>query len=323
MAEFARAHGSAAQLDVPVWAWVLFGGVVLVSLAIDLLAHRTDERHSRARAIGWSIAWVALGMLFGVWVALQFGREAAEDYLTAYLVEKSLSVDNLFVFLVVFQRLRIPRSDQHRVLFWGILGALVTRGVFIAGGIALLRSWHAIVYVLGAFLVITGIRTATTREDEAGEGRVLPILRRRLQITPRLEGHRFVVVENGRYLATPLLLALLVIEVTDVMFALDSIPAVFAISDEPFIVYSSNVFAVLGLRALYVVLADLLSDLAYLRYGLAAILVLAGAKMLTSSLLHVPHAVSLLAIVLCLAASVVPSVVAKRRASRGVRPGAG
>jgi tellurite resistance protein TerC len=306
---------AAADLNVPAWAWAVFGGVVLASLAIDLVSHRGAERETRARAVAWSAAWLAIGLLFGLWVALQFGRDAGEDYVTAYLVEKSLSVDNLFVFLIVFQRLRITRPDQHRVLFWGILGALVTRGAFIAGGLALLHRWHGVVYVLGAFLVVTGIRTATAHEDNAGEGRIMSLARRYLPLTQRMEPGRFTLVENGVRLATPLLLALIVIEATDVMFSVDSIPAVFAVSDEPFIVYSSNVFAVLGLRALYIVLAGLLSDLKYLRFGLAAILVFAGTKMLIGSMIQVPHAISLLVILGCLVASIVPSVVARRRAA--------
>jgi tellurite resistance protein TerC len=323
MVQDASTEAAPAPLHVSPWAWAVFGGIVLVSLAVDLTVHRAVPRQTRAHAVGWSIAWIVLALSFGMWVAAQFGRDAAEDYLTAYVVEKSLSVDNLFVFLVVFERLNISQRDQHRVLFWGILGALLTRGVFIASGIAILRAWHGIVYVLGALLLLTGVRTVMMREEEAGEGRILAFLRKHLPITSRTDTHRFVVVEEGVRLATPLLLALLVIELTDVMFAVDSIPAVFAVSEEPFIVYSSNVFAVLGLRALYVVLASLLSDLKYLRYGIGAILVFAGAKMLGSSVVHVPHAVWLVVILVCLVASIVPSLVARRRTLRGPRPGPG
>jgi tellurite resistance protein TerC len=294
------------------------GAVVLLSLAVDLVVHRGGRGLGRTQAIGWSAAWIGLALAFGGWVAVQFGREAGEDYLTAYLVEKSLSIDNLFVFLVVFARLRIPTSDQQRVLRWGILGALVTRGAFIAAGTALLAAWHGVVYVLGAFLIFTGIKTAREHgtEDTRGEGKIIPYLRRHLPFTPQLYCHRFMVVENGRRVGTPLLMALLVIEMTDVVFAVDSIPAVFAISQEPFIVYSSNVFALLGLRALYIVLANLLADLKYLRYGLAAILVFAGGKMLTGPLFHVPHVVSLITIASILLVAIVPSVVAKRRHAR-------
>jgi len=307
-----------AGLDVHFWMWLVLAGVIAASLVIDLVGHRGDHGQGRLRAIYWSAAWISLAVAFGVWVALQFGREAGEDYFTAFLVEKSLSVDNLFVFIVIFRRLKIPDNEQHRVLLWGIIGAFVTRGIFIASGAAVLSAWHGIVYVLGAFLIYTGIKTASEKPDldAHDEGKVLPFLRRHIPFTQNLHGHRFIVVEAGRRVATPLLLALVVIEVSDVLFAVDSIPAVFSITEEPFIVYSSNVFAMLGLRALYLVLADLLADLKYLRYGLGAILCFAGLKMLTSDLFHLPHIVSLLTIALILVASIVPSVVAKRRARR-------
>jgi tellurite resistance protein TerC len=303
-----------APLDVPFWVWLLFAGVVLLSLVIDLVAHRGGRGLSRKHAVAYSIGWIVVALLFAGFVALEFGWVTAQAFVTAYLIEKSLSVDNLFVFLVIFGTLKIPGAEQHRVLFWGIIGALVSRAAFIAAGSALLTRWHFAVYVLGAFLIFTGIKTARSAPDAAKQGRVLPFLQRHLRLTPNLHGHRFFVVEAGRRVATPLMLALVAIEVTDLLFAVDSVPAVFAISQEPFIVYSSNVFAILGLRALYLVLADLLKDLKYLHYGLAAILVFAGAKMLTSDLLHVPHAVSLLSIVAILAAAIIPSVISRRRA---------
>jgi tellurite resistance protein TerC len=307
-------------LEIPTWAWFILAAVVVASLAIDLVAHRGSKGQGRKTAVVWSVVWIALAVAFGGWIAAQFGSSTAQDYFTAYLVEKSLSIDNLFVFLVVFSRLKIPEAEQHRVLSWGILGAFVTRGAFIAAGAAILSAWHGVVYVLGAFLVLTGIKTA--REQLAGEEsggsetKVFAFVRRNLRITPRLHGHHFFTVENGKKLGTPLLMALVVIEVTDVLFAVDSIPAVFAITQEPFIVYSSNVFAILGLRALYLVLADLLNDLKYLRYGLAAILVFAGAKMLSSGILHMPPLVSLLVIVAILVAVIVPSLLAKRHRTR-------
>ncbi|MDB4930560.1 MAG: Integral rane protein TerC [Myxococcaceae bacterium] len=308
---------------VPIGAWLALAAVVLGGLAVDLVAHRGDGAQGRRWALVWSGIWIALALAFGAWIAVQFGLPAAEDYLAAYLIEKSLSVDNLFVFLLVFGSLRIPRAEQHRVLQWGIVGAFVTRAACVAGGAALLSAWHGVVYVLGAFLVLTGLKTATDRPDERPEENgVLRFLRRHLPYTDRLHGHRFVAVEGGRRVATPLLLALLVIEITDVIFAVDSIPAVFSISREPFIVYSSNVFAILGLRALYLVLEDLLNDLKYLRYGLGAILVFAGAKMLLADHLHVPHAVSLLVVALTMAAAVVPSVIARRAERRREKGGA-
>jgi tellurite resistance protein TerC len=301
---------------IPSYEWLIFGGVVAVSLAADLFGHRGARSLSRRAAIVWSLIWISVALLFCGWVGISVGRDSAEDFLTAWLIEKSLSVDNLFVFLVIFDRLRIPSSDQHRVLFWGIIGALVTRAVFISSGSAILSAWHEAVYFLGAFLIFTGVRTARAHANEEGEGKVLSFVRRRFRFTPSLHGRSFFIRQDGRLVATPLFAALVVIEITDVLFAIDSIPAVFSVTSEPFIVYSSNVFAILGMRALYLVLADLLSGLKYLRYGLSAILVLAGAKMLVSGYFHVPHVWSLLAIVLVLTASIVPSVMERRKHRR-------
>jgi tellurite resistance protein TerC len=303
------------RLDIPFWAWLVLAGVVVVSLIIDLVAHRGSHGQGRKTAAIWSVVWIALAVAFGGWVALEFGHSAAQEWFTAYLVEKSLSVDNLFVFLVIFSRLHIPEAEQHRVLQWGIIGAFVTRGLFIAAGAAILEAWHPIVYVLGAFLVFTGIKTAREQAsgaEEAPGGKILSFVRKHLRLTTQRHGHHFFAVENGRRVGTPLFLALVVIELSDVLFAVDSIPAVFAISRDPFIVYSSNVFAILGLRALYLVLADLLNDLKYLRYGLAAILVFAGGKMLASEVFHIPHVVSLAIIAAILIAVIVPSLIAKR-----------
>jgi len=292
--------------------WLLFGGVVLVSLVVDLLAHRGGHGASRQSAVMWSAIWIVVAFLFAGYVAYELGAAAASDFVSAYLMEKSLSVDNLFVFLLVFSALGIPAAEQHRVLFWGIIGALVARAAFIAGGTALLAGWHDVVYVLGAFLLYTAYKTARSGSLQAeGESKALAFLRRHLPITSRLHGHHFFARENGRLLGTPLLLALLTIEASDVMFAIDSVPAVFAISEDPFIVYSSNVFAILGLRALYLVLADLLRGLRYLHYGLAAILALAGTKMIVSKHFHVPQYVSLGAIVAILAIAIVSSVLVR------------
>jgi len=294
--------------------WFVFGAVVVACLVLDLVAHRGGHGLGRTSAIVWSILWVAVALMFAVVVGALYGAGAANDFVAAYLMEKSLSIDNLFVFMVVFSRLRIPPVEQHRVLFWGIIGALVARALFIAGGAALLERWHHIVYILGAFLIVTGIKMARGGSAEpVGENRVLEFLRRRMRVSSNLHGHRFFARENGRRVATPLLLALLTIEASDVMFAVDSVPAVFAITEEPFIVYTSNVFAILGLRALYLVLADLLRDLRYLHFGLAAILVLAGLKMLVSGYVHVPPSISLASILVILTAAIIPSVLHARR----------
>lgn len=310
---------STATLNVPLWAWGVLGVVVVTSLAVDLLGHRGNVGTSRKSAIMWSVGWIALSLLFAGWVAYEFGILAGQDFLTAYLVEKSLSLDNLFVFLVVFTRLKIPKSEQHRVLQWGIIGAFVTRALFIGAGTAILNAWHGVVYVLGVFLIFTGIRTVLAHGkeiDDDDEGKILPFLRRHLRFTPNFDGHKFITVQNGKRFATPLLMALIVIEITDVLFAIDSIPAVFAITEQPFLVYSSNIFAILGLRALYLVLAELIADLKYLHYGLGAILVFAGAKMLFSGVFHIPHAASLGTIVGILVAVIIPSIIHRRRKQR-------
>jgi tellurite resistance protein TerC len=291
--------------------WLLFGGIVLVSLVVDLIAHRGGRGLGRKAALMWSIAWIVTAFAFAGYVAAELGAGAASDFVSAYLMEKSLSVDNLFLFMVVFAQLQVPPAEQHRVLFWGILGALLARAGFIAGGTALLARWHDVVFVLGAFLLYTAYRTARADSLHEPNRRLLGWLRAHLPITSRLHGHHFFARENGKLLATPLLLALLTIELSDIMFAMDSVPAVFAITEKPFIVYSSNVFAILGLRALYLVLADLLRDLRYLQYGLAAILALAGLKMILSPWVHVPPYVALPAIVVVLAASIVPSLIAR------------
>ena len=301
-------------MHVPLWAWLVFAVVVVVSLAADLFAHRGNRALGRRQGIIWSAAFIAVSLVFAGFVGVAFGGGVALEFLTAYLVEKSLSVDNLFVFLVIFGRLRIPKTEQHRVLFWGILGAFVTRAAFIVAGTAMLERWHFTVYVLGAFLLFTGLKTLRAHpEADVKEGWVLPFLRRHLPFTSRTDGHRFTIVEHGKRMGTPLLLALIAIEVTDVLFAVDSIAAVLAISSSRFIVFTSNVFAILGLRALYLVLADLVSNLRYLHYGLGGILMFVGAKMVTSTLIHIPHWASLLVTVAILTAAVVPSLLSRRR----------
>jgi tellurite resistance protein TerC len=299
-----------SALVVPAWAWALLAGVMLLLVTIDLVAHRGDHVDSKRRALVWSIVWVAAAVVFGGLVAVYFGASAAEQYFAAYLLEKSLSVDNLFLFVVIFGALGIPREEQRRVLTWGIVGALVTRGLFIAAGAAVLHRWHEVTYVFGAILVITAFKML--REHD-GPSKLLPWLERHLPWTRERAGHAFLVRRNGRLLATPLMVALIAIELTDVVFALDSIPAAFAVSQEPFIVYSSNVFAILGLRALYVVLVGAIADLRYLKYGLAAVIAFAGIKMLAASWVVISPLASVAIIAGVIGAAVVASVVARRR----------
>lgn len=300
-----------SDLVVPAWAWALLAGVMLCLVSIDLFAHRGDHVDSRRRAAVWSIVWVAAAVVFGIFVAIYFGSTAAEQYFAAYLLEKSLSVDNLFLFVVVFAALKIPAAEQRRVLTWGIIGALVTRGVFIAVGAAALHRWHEITYVFGAILVITAIKML--RHDDDEDSKLLRWLERKLPWTRETQGHHFVVKRAGKWLATPLLVALLAIELTDVVFALDSIPAAFAVSEDPFVIYSSNVFAVLGLRALYIVLVGAIAELRYLRYGLSAVLAFAGGKMLVAPWVHVPPLLSVLVIAVMIGIAVVASVMMNRR----------
>jgi tellurite resistance protein TerC len=303
-----------SELVVPAWAWALLAVVMLLLIAIDLFAHRGDRIDSRGRALAWSVVWVAAAVVFGGFVALWFGADAAEQYFAAYLLEKSLSIDNLFVFVVIFGALGIPTSEQRRVLTWGIIGALVTRALFIALGAALLQRWHEVTYVFGAILLVTAVKML--RSGDGSSERLLGWLERYLPWTRERSGHAFVVRSGGRWLATPLLVALLAIELTDVMFALDSIPAAFAVSEEPFVVYSSNVFAVLGLRALYVVLLGALVQLRYLKYGLSAVIAFAGAKLLAAPWVSISPPVSVAVIALVIGVAVVASVIATRRDAR-------
>lgn len=310
-----------SAIDVPVWAWALLGILLLGCIAVDLIAHRGHGADSRRTAIIWSVIWISIALAFNAFVAVKFGIEAGEQFLAAYLLEKSLSVDNLFLFLVIFASLRIPRSEQHRVLTWGILGALVTRCIFIMLGAAALHRWHEVTYIFGAILVVTALKLLRAPAEEEGPPKSLIWLEKHLPWTRDLHGHKFFARVNGRLLATPLLVALIAIEVTDVVFAIDSIPAAFAVSDDTFIIYSSNVFAVLGLRALYIVLAGALHGLRYLHFGLSAVLAFAGTKMLIASWIKFPPLLSVTVIATCIGIAITASVVAARREQRVARAG--
>ena len=303
------------SISVPLWAWGLFAGVVVASLAIDLIQHRGDHAHGRRAALVWSGVWIGVSLLFAAWVGIQFGSQAWHEFLTAWIVEKSLSIDNLFVFLVIFRTLKVPKDEQHRVLFWGIIGAFITRALFIAAGSAILSRWHFATWIMGAFLVFTAVKTlrSGSERQEQEESKIIAWLGRHIPMTEKRHGHAFFAIEAGKRVATPLFLALVAIEVSDIIFAVDSIPAVFAISQEPFIVFTSNVFAILGLRALYLVLADLVADLKYLHYGLGALLLFVGAKMLLSSFVHIHNLWSLFITIGILSAAVIPSLIVRRR----------
>lgn len=295
----------------PVGVWIGFTLLIVVLLIVDLgLFHRGAEVTSLRAAVIWTIVWISLALGFNAVVLAFRGREAALEFLTGYLIEKSLSMDNLFVFTLVFSWFATPIVYQRLVLFWGILGALVMRGVLIVLGSALLARFEWIVYVFGAFLVLTGIRFATARETDVHpeNNPILRLVRRFVPVTEGYEGGRFFVRRLGRTMATPLFLVLVVVESTDLIFAIDSIPAVFAITQDAFIVYTSNVFAILGLRSLYFVLASVVGKLDYLNEGLSVILVFVSIKMLVSNFVVIPTVISLSVVLLVLAATVAASL---------------
>ncbi len=304
--------------------WAGFLGFVVVMLALDLgVFHRKAHQVRMKEALGWSLVWVSLALAFNGLVWWRFGSQAGLEFLTGYLIEKSLSVDNIFVFVVIFGSLSIPAVHQHRVLFWGILSALVLRAAMIFAGTALLARFHWLVYVFGGFLVLTAVKLVMAWRAGDGatstESRLLALARRVLPATDRYDGQRFLTRENGRRLATPLLLALVLVEVTDVIFAVDSIPAVLAITADPFIVFTSNVFAILGLRSLYFLLAGVVDRFRYLKLGLAGVLGFVGAKMLAMDVYKVPAAWSLAIIATILGASIVASWRANVREERARR----
>jgi len=302
-------------MEFPLWVWIFFHVVVVIMLAIDLgIFHRSAHEVKFKEAVSWSIVWIVAALAFNVLILVLWGAVPALHFFTAYLVEKSLSADNIFVFAVIFSYFAVPPAYQHRVLFWGIIGAVLMRALFIFAGIQLLEMFHWMIYVFGAFLVYTGVRLARRNEEQVQpeHNPVLRLAQRMLPITPTYHGQRFLVKENGTWKATPLLLTLLVVESTDVMFAVDSVPAVLAITPEPFIAYTSNIFAILGLRALYFVLAGLIQRFRYLHIGLAVILVYIGCKMLISDLFKIPALVSLGIVALVLLVSGWASLRAER-----------
>jgi tellurite resistance protein TerC len=306
--------------------WVAFNLFVLGMLAVDLgLFHRKAHVVSIKEAAIWSAVWIILALVFNVGILVWWGRERALEFLTGYLIEKSLSVDNLFVFLMIFHYFATPREYQHRTLFWGILGALIMRAIFIAAGVALIERFHWMIYVFGGFLILTGIKMLLQgdRKVEPAKNPAVRLARRLMPITSDYEGQRFFVRKEGRIWATPLLLVLLVVETTDLIFAVDSIPAIFAITRDPFIVYTSNVFAILGLRALYFLLSGVLEMFRYLKVGLSFVLCFVGFKMVISDLYHIPIVVSLAVVASLLSASVFASVLIKpAHVARGEVPGA-
>lgn len=291
--------------------WVGFTLFVIVMLALDLgVFHKKAHEVSVREALIWTGVWISLALLFNLGVYSWFGSQRALEFLTGYVIEKALSVDNIFVFIVVFAVFAVPANLQHRVLFWGIFGALVMRAIFIVLGAALLQRFHWVIYVFGAFLVFTGAKLLLQRDDEVHPEKnpLFRLFRRFVPSVSDYRGGRFTVVEGGKRYATPLLLVLVAIEATDIVFAVDSIPAIFAVTTDPFIVYTSNIFAILGLRALYFALAGMMGKFHYLKIGLSLVLVFVGVKMLVAGVYKIPILASLLAIVGLLGGSILASM---------------
>jgi tellurite resistance protein TerC len=323
-------------MDGMLWVWIGFNVFVLAMLALDLgVFHRDAHVVSIKEATIWSVVWISMALLFNLALYLFWGRvapnseytnsEAGLAFLTGYLIEKSLSVDNIFVFVLIFTYFAVPPQYQHRVLFWGIIGALIMRGIMIALGVALIKEFHWIIWVFGAFLIFTGIRMATHQSEEVHPEKnpLIRLFRRMMPVTENYEGQKFFVRHAGVLMATPLFLVLLMVESTDLIFAVDSIPAIFAVTQDPFIVYTSNVFAILGLRSLYFVLAGVIHKFHYLKLGLSVVLTFVGVKMLspdvsaflTGTSYKIPTALSLGIVFAIIAASVVASLLRDRRMS--------
>ncbi len=276
--------------------WFLFLGFVFVMLALDLgVFHRKSHRIGLREAVFWSVVWTLLAFAFNGWIYLEYGGTPGLEFLLGYVIERSLSFDNIFVFIVIFNYFAVPAEFQHRVLFWGILGALISRGIFIALGVALLERFEWIILVFGAFLVWTGWKVLRGHETEVHPEKnpAVKLFQRFVPLTSQYAGKDFFVREGGKLFATPLMLVLIVVEATDVVFAVDSIPAVFGVTRDPFIVFTSNIFAILGLRALYFLLAGLMHKFRYLSYGLGLVLMFIGVKMVIHDWLAIPNLLSL------------------------------
>ncbi len=299
-------------MENPVIWWSVFGVVIVFMMILDLGVFRRKAHEVKMKeALTWSAIWISLAFCFNAVVYFRMGHQPALEFLAGYLIELSLSVDNLFVFLLIFSYFKVPGRYRHSILFWGIIGALAMRGIFIFIGAALIERFHWILYIFGAFLVYTGIKMATQKEDEMHpeDNPVLKFIMRFIPVTHLMDDGKFFVRINGRKFATPLFVTLIFIEFSDLVFAVDSIPAIFGITRDPFIVYTSNIFAILGLRSMYFALARLMTLFHYLNYGLAAILTFVGIKMLLGIFhIHMHVAVALGFIVLTLAASIIASV---------------
>jgi len=303
------------MIETNIWFWVGFVGFVLAMLSLDLgVFHRTPHVVKPKEAAIWTGVWVALALVFAVGLMFIYGHEVGLTFLTGYVIEESLSVDNIFVIVLIFDYFRVPRICQHRVLFYGIIGALLMRGVFIGLGAVLIARFHWILYIFGAMLVITGVRMAFRDEDEfnGDQNPIVKFVRRFMPMSHDFHGKHFFTIENGKRLATPLLLVLVLVEVTDLIFAVDSIPAIFGVTQDPFLVFTSNIFAILGLRSLYFLLAAVVDKFYLLKYGLAVILTFVGVKMLGERWFEIDILPSLGIILGVLAIAIIGSIVRPR-----------
>ncbi len=309
-----------ASIDVSATAWIVLGVIVVAMLGIDLYRHREAHAPSQREALIESAVWVATGIAFGFGLLAVYGSQVFGEYISGYLIEKSLSIDNVFVWSLLFTSMSIPVKYQHRVLFWGIFGALTLRAVFIAAGSALIAEFWWVLLIFGVFLVFTGVKILRHTDDEGDEATVrgMATLERIMPVTHELDGQKFFTLQNGKRAATPLFAALVVIELTDVIFAVDSVPAILAVSHEPYIVFASNAFAILGLRAMYFLLANAREQFHYLSHGLGAILIFVGIKMTVSHWYHLNTYVSLAIIASMLTAAVIFSL--RKAKHLGVEP---
>lgn len=310
-----------AQLAISGWDWAVFVIAVLFALGIDLgVFHRKAHEVSFKEALGWSILWFSLAFIFGFFIAPHmaenWGKTERNEFITGYIIELALSMDNVFVIALIFSYFRVPLKFQHRVLFWGIIGALIMRGIMIALGSALIERFHFIMYILGAFLVFTGIRmvfAASDEEIDPEKNYVIQLTRRFFPVTTEFDGAKFVTIRDGTRVLTPLALVLVMVETTDLIFAIDSIPAIFGVTTNPFIVFTSNVFAILGLRSLYFVLAGAIGFFRYLKVGLSIVLCFIGAKMLVAKWVHISTTLSLLIVGTIIVTSILMSLFASKR----------
>lgn len=298
-------------MEITLMHWIAFLVFVFIMLALDLgVFHRKSHEVKIKEALIWSAVWISLALVFNYFIYIYMGKVKALEFLAGYLIEKSLSVDNLFVFIMLFGYFNVEPKYQHKVLFWGILGALIMRAIFIFAGVALLNNFHWLIYIFGAFLVFTGIKMLSPSEAniEPDKNPLVRMVKKFFPVTSQMRGGKFFVRENSKLFATPLFIVLVVVEFTDLIFAVDSIPAILAISTDTFIIFTSNVFAILGLRALYFALAGITQYFHYLKYGLAAILAFVGMKMIVSGYYKLPIALSLGIIFAMLAIAILASV---------------